>query len=169
MIRIAGCRLNGRSGHEAGRELLRRLYQEETGNDALPEIQVALRGKPSFSEHRLHFSISHTDRHAFCVLCRSSAGIDAEELDRKVQLKIAPKVLSESEMVQFLQARDPERAFLTFWVLKEAAAKKSGLGLQGFPNATRFSLDDPRVRQWDGCLIALMTEPDPEGEIFYAF
>lgn len=169
MIRIAACRLNGRSGHEAGRELLLRLYREETGNDSLPEIQVARRGKPNFGEQRLHFSISHTNRHAFCVLCRSSVGIDAEELDRKVPLKIAPKVLSEMEMEQFWAAKNQKRAFLTFWVLKEAAAKKSGLGLQGFPNQTAFSLDDPRVRQWDGCLIAMITEPDPEGEIFYAF
>ena len=47
---------------------------------------------------------------------------------------------------------------MTFWVLKEAAAKLSGRGLHGYPNDTAFSLDDPRVRELDGCLVAIFTE-----------
>ena len=37
--------LTGRSGHEAGRELLARLYRQQTGED-LPPIQKTPRGKP---------------------------------------------------------------------------------------------------------------------------
>ena len=36
---LAGEALNGRSGHEAGRQLLARLYREYTGRDC-PEIRV---------------------------------------------------------------------------------------------------------------------------------
>ena len=43
-------------------------------------------------------------------------------------------------------------------VLKEAAAKLSGEGLRGFPNHTNFSLDDPRVREIDGCIVAVLRE-----------
>ena len=39
---------------------------------------------------------------------------------------------------------------------KEAAAKLSGEGLRGYPNHTNFSLDDPRVQQIDGCLVAVI-------------
>ena len=45
---------------------------------------------------------------------------------------------------------------MTFWVLKEAQAKRTGLGLQGFPNHTHFDLNDPRVWEWDGCLVAMV-------------
>ena len=47
---------------------------------------------------------------------------------------------------------------LTFWVLKEASVKRTGLGLRGFPNHTHFRLEDPRVWEWDGCLIGMIVE-----------
>lgn len=154
-MRMAHCRLNGLSGHEAGRELLRQLYREETG-EVLPKILVADRGKPYFWGNRLYFSISHTSNHAFCVLSEHSVGIDAEELDRKINLKLAEKVLSPAEKMQFDAAADQRKALLTFWVLKEAAAKLTGEGLRGYPNHTNFSLDDPRVTEIDGCLVAVL-------------
>lgn len=152
---IGSCELEGRSGHAAGRELLARLYREQTG-EALPRILVADRGKPYFADSAWHFSITHTPRHAFCVLSRRPVGIDAEELDRKIDLRLAAKVLSPGEKTQFDAAEDPSRALLTFWVLKEAAVKCSGEGLRGYPNQTDFSLEDPRVRIMDGCLVAVI-------------
>ena len=123
-MRIAHCRLNGQSGHEAGRELLRQLYREETGED-LPEILTTDRGKPYFSNNTLHFSISHTPDHVFCVLSEKNVGVDAEEADRNINLKLAQKILSPMEKVQFDMVADQRKALLTFWVLKEAAAKCS--------------------------------------------
>ena len=156
-MRIAFCRLEGQTGHEAGRQLLARLYREETGED-LPGILTTDRGKPYFPDNPWHFSISHTPRHAFCVLSRNNVAIDAEELDRNIRLKLADKILSASEKAQFDVAKNRERALLTFWVLKEAAAKLSGEGLRGYPNHTNFSLEDPRVTEMDGCLVAVMEE-----------
>lgn len=156
-IRLAWCPLNGLSGHEVGRRLLEVLYMEQTGL-AMPPIAVAPRGKPYFSESPWHFSISHTPRHAFCALSPAPIGIDAEELDRNVRLSIAEKVLSPRERRQYDASPDPRLALLRFWVLKEAAAKLSGEGLQGYPNHTDFSLDDPRVMTLDGCLVAVLTE-----------
>ena len=156
-MRIAYCTLNGLSGHEAGRELLARLYREETGKD-LPEILTTDRGKPYFAHSDLHFSISHTPNHAFCVLSEHNVAVDAEELDRRINLKLADKVLSPGERTQFDAAPDKHRAFLTFWVLKEASVKLSGEGLKGYPNHTKVSLDDPRVTEMDGCLVAVFEE-----------
>lgn len=156
-MRIAFCRLEGQTGHEAGRQLLARLYREETGEN-LPEILTTDRGKPYFPDSPWHFSISHTPRHAFCVLSRNNVAIDGEELDRNIRLKLADKILSASEKAQFDVAKNRERALLTFWVLKEAAAKLSGEGLRGYPNHTHFSLEDPRVTEMDGCLVAVMEE-----------
>ena len=151
------CALDGRTGHEAGRALLAELYRRETG-EALPPIGISPRGKPFFADSPWHFSISHTRKHAFCVLDRENIAIDAEELDRRVELRLAERILSPREKEQFEAAADKTRAVLTFWVLKEAAAKLSGEGLRGFPNHTNFSLDDPRVREIEGCLVAILRE-----------
>lgn len=156
-MKTACCKLAGETGHEAGRRLLGELYRRETG-EALPQIRVTDRGKPYFPDRPWHFSISHTPKHAFCVLSRRNVAIDAEELDRKINLKLADKILSPSEKQQFDRAENPEKALLTFWVLKEAAAKLSGEGLRGYPNHTDFSLEDPRVMEQSGCIIAVMEE-----------
>ena len=154
-MRIAHCPLDGLSGHDAGRKLLAELYRQETGS-GLPEIQTTDRGKPYFPDSNLHFSISHTPKHAFCVLSEHNVGIDAEEQDRNINLRLADRILSPAEKAQYEAAPDPRSALLTFWVLKEAAAKLSGEGLKGYPNHTDFSLDDPRVTQIDGCIVAVL-------------
>ena len=149
---IGSCELNGRTGHDAGRALLARLYPGES----LPAIGVTERGKPYFVDSPWHFSISHTPYRAFCVLSERPVGIDAEETDRDINLRLAEKILSPVEKAQFDAVEDKRSALLKFWVLKEAAAKLSGEGLKGYPNHTVFSLDDPRVREIDGCYVAIL-------------
>ena len=148
--------LAGKTGHEAGRELLAALYRRATG-ESLPPIAVGDRGKPYFPESDWHFSISHTKKHVFCALARCPIGIDAEEVTRKIDLRLADKILSVAERAEFDAAGDQNKALLTFWVLKEAAAKLTGDGLRDYPNHTSFSLADPRVQERDGCLLAVMT------------
>lgn len=152
---LAGEALEGRRGHEAGRELLSRLYREYTGNE-LPQILVTDRGKPYFPDSPIHFSITHTKGHVFCALSERPIGIDAEEQDRKVDLKLADKILSPGERAGYDAARDKRLALLKLWVLKEAAAKCTGQGLRGYPNDTDFSPDDPRVFVRDGCVVAVI-------------
>ncbi len=166
---IAGCcELAGRTGHRAGRELLAQLFRMETGLP-LPEIAISPRGKPYFIHSDYHFSISHTKHHAFCVLAKCPVGIDAEEADRPVRLGLAKRIFSPEEQKRFDQCADKHRAFLSLWVLKEAAAKHTGEGLNGFPNFTRFSPDDPRVRTWANCLVAIIGGSDEEEVILYDF
>lgn len=147
------------TGHAAGRRLLAELYRQRTGG-ALPRILLTDTGKPYWPDSNLHFSITHTRRHVFCAIDDGPIGIDAEELDRDIDLRLAQKILSPGELRQFRQAPDPKRALLTFWVLKEAQVKCTGEGLRGYPKYTDFSLDDPRVKIQDGCLVAVIQE-DP--------
>ena len=153
--------LNGRSGHDAGRALLRQLYSKHFGGE-MPEILIAERGKPYFANGKVYFSITHTKRRVFCVLSDKEVGIDAEELDRSVNSALAAKILSAGECQQYEAAADKNKALLTFWVLKEAAVKASGDGLRGYPNDTDFSLEDPRVFERNGCLVAVVFEEDIE-------
>lgn len=156
---FASCELAEQSGHDAGRQLLSELYREYTGND-LPEIRLSPRGKPYFAEGNLHFSISHTKHHAFCVLAARPIGLDAEEVDRDIDLRLAEKILSPAEYKEFSATEDKRRALLTFWVLKEAAAKATGEGLRGYPKHTDFTLSDPRVFFRDGCVLAIIQEEE---------
>ena len=161
-MKIVSCALAGRTGHEAGLALLAALYREETGLD-LPPIAIAAGGKPYFPDSGWHFSVSHTPRRAFCALSRREIGIDAEELDRNVNLALAEKILSPNEKAQFDAAPDKRRALLTFWVLKEARVKRTGeidpqvveVCREYLPKTT-CSLDDPRVTEMDGCLVAVI-------------
>lgn len=112
-------------GHIAGRRLLAQMYRQITGKP-LPEIAIAPGGKPYFPDGSLHFSVSHTKRHVFCAVSNRPVGIDAEEIDRKIDLRLADKILSDTEKVHFENATDKRLTLLKFWVLKEAAAKLSG-------------------------------------------
>lgn len=159
MLKIAGAEILGSNGHETAYRLLETLFREETGRN-LPEIARTDRGKPYFPEEKLHFSLTHTKKHAFCVLSDRPVGIDAEELDRKIKPALAEKILSAGELAQYMAAPDKNRALLTFWVLKEAAAKYTGAGLSGYPDKTDFLLTDPRVEARNGCLVAVIREEE---------
>ena len=106
----------------------------------------------------LHFSISHTKNHVFCALSDRPVGLDAEEMDRDVNLRLAEKILSQAETVRWEASPDKRAALLRLWVLKEAAAKLSGEGLKGYPNHTDFDPEDPRIMELDGCFVAVFTE-----------
>ena len=160
-MKIAGEALKGRSGHEAGRALLARLYREQTGMPC-PEIAVAPHGKPYFVDSPWHFSISHTKRHVFCVLSDRPVGLDAEETDRKIDLRLAEKILSESEKIRYEAAENKQAALLRLWVLKEASAKCTGEGLRGYPNRTDFDPDDPRITEMNGCYVAIIEMQNAE-------
>ena len=154
---LLGEKLDGRDGHQVGRELLAKLYTQTTG-EPLPEISVTSNGKPYFTDSKWHFSISHTKKHAFCALSDAPIGIDAEEADRKIDLRLADKILSPAEKARFDAAENKQQSLLQLWVLKEAAAKLSGKGLRGYPNHTDFELSDSRVRIIDGCYVAILQE-----------
>ena len=142
-------------GHAAGRRLLSRMYEARFGRP-MPTILVTERGKPYFADGSAHFSISHTKGHVFCVLKDHPVGMDGEEADRDIDLRLADKILSPAEKLRFQKAADPRTALLKLWVLKEAAAKCSGEGLRGYPNQTDFDPDDGRVQLIDGCFVAVI-------------
>ncbi len=152
-MKILSMPLQGQDPHGAGLSLLKALC-----GGVLPEIHRTSMGKPYFADDPRHFSITHTRRHVFCVLSDRPVGIDAEELDRRIKLSLAQKILSATEFAQFQQAEDKNKALLTFWVLKEAAGKCTGEGVKIYPNHTDFSLSDPRVQELDGCLVAVIEQ-----------
>ena len=156
---LEGKEIQPGTGHEAGRQLLAEMYLHHIGAP-MPEILLTQKGKPYFADSPWHFSISHTNNHVFCALSRKNIGIDAEEEDRPISVKLASKILSEAEYCQYARAEDPRLALLIFWVLKEAQGKLTGEGIKIYPNHTNFSLEDPRVIKRQGCLVAVLEEDD---------
>ena len=148
-------RLEGRSGHDVGRELLAQLWGGE-----LPQIGITPQGKPHFPCSHLHYSISHTKNHAFCVLSDRPVGIDAEETDRDIDLRLAEKILSPAEKARYLAAPDQRTALLRLWVLKESYAKLTGKGWGNYLYRTDFSPDDPRITEIDGCYAAILEDDE---------
>ena len=158
-MKLIWIKLDNANAHDAGRQLLKDLYRETTGQN-LPPIEKTPQGKPFFADSPWHFSISHTKRHVFCVLSQKEVGLDAEEMDREVNLSLADKILSAPERREYDVAPDKRKALLTFWVLKEAQAKFTAEGIRGYPNKTVFSLSDPRVSIRDGCLVAIIEDKE---------
>ena len=157
--------LNGLDSRVAGKLLLARMYEELTGEE-MPPIEKAPRGKPYFPGSELHFSITHTKTTVFCAIADVPLGIDAEDLNRKVTPTLARKILSPAEYAQYEAVPEAEQneALLRFWVLKEAEAKCSGLGLRGYPDHTEFDLNDPRVTKIGDCLVAVILSDAPQVE-----
>jgi len=156
-MKLAWQRLDGRNGHAAGRRLLSELC-----GGTLPAICYTEQGKPYFADGSQHFSVSHTDLHVFCCLSSRNCGIDAEECDRQMDLRLAGKLLSAEEMAHFSQSRDPRDCLLRFWVLKEAWAKLTGRGWGNYLQNTCFSPDDPRIQVIDDCYVAILEENEEE-------
>ena len=149
--------LNGRNGHQVGRQLLARLYRQATG-DALPPIETTSRGKPYFPKSPWHFSISHTKHYAFCVLSLNNVGLDAEETDRAVSPALARRYLSPAERARI--GADAQKEALRLWVLKEAEAKRTGRGIGDWMKETDFDPYDRRIQEMDGCFVAVLEDND---------
>ena len=162
MFKLNHWPLNGLDSRVAGKLLLAQMYEELTG-ESMPPIEKAPRGKPYFPGSDLHFSITHTKTTVFCVIADTQVGIDAEDLNRNVSPNLAQKILSPKEYAQYeaLPEEEKNEALLRFWVLKEAEAKCSGLGLRGYPDHTEFDLNDPRVQKIDGCMVAIIQAVAP--------
>ena len=155
---LKGARIQpGQTGHEAAWQLLEQLYLQHM-EKPMPEVAHTHRGKPYFMDGSCHFSLTHTKKHVFCALSDRPVGIDGEEMDREIRPELADKILSSREKVRYEEANDKRQALLKLWVLKEAAAKCSGEGLQGYPKHTDFSPDDPRLTEIDGCFVAVIEE-----------
>lgn len=161
---LGWCTLEQESGHQAGRRLLAALWQR-CSREPMPELAVSPRGKPYFPNSHWHFSISHTHRHAFCILSTQPVGLDAEEKTRVVSPRLASKLLSPREQEGYLLSGDKEAYLLKLWVLKEASVKLTGEGLRGYPNHTDFADKTRTVTEIDGCYVAVLTKEEPPNAI----
>jgi phosphopantetheinyl transferase len=149
--------LPGEDGSAAGRALLAQMYTAHTGAP-MPPVAVTERGKPYFPDGGLHFSISHTKNHAFCVLSRENIGMDAEEIGRRVSENFLVRYLSPAEQQRL--GDDPQDGALRLWVLKEAEGKRTGKGIGDWMKNTDFDPCSEKIQEIDGCYVAVLEDSD---------
>lgn len=126
----------------AGRYLLARMYWQVTGLP-LPSLRIESGGRPVLSEGPgFSFSISHTGTRVFTALCTGPVGLDAERLERRVRLELAPRILAPEELHAFRSAGSPPALLLKYWTLKESWGKFTGEGIRGYPNNLSFRLEN---------------------------
>jgi hypothetical protein len=94
------------------------------------------------------FNVTHTNGMVACVTARGSdVGIDAEALDRDIDLKLADICLSRQEhaWLKAQQYLSPRHAFLHLWTLKEAVIKAVGIGMTADLKAFTVLPFPPRI------------------------
>jgi phosphopantetheinyl transferase len=110
-----------RTQHLAARLLLQELLPEVDLNS----IEYAANGKPYFVNESVHFSVSHCNGYAACVISEEGpVGIDIELIQDRIK-KVAPKFLHHSELEKINtlneEAQLKEMSFV--WAAKEAMYK----------------------------------------------
>lgn len=83
-------------------------------------------GKPYLKNSNVYFSMSHTEGAIVAAFCDGEEiGADVERKKRRVNERMYPRVLSESEQKSVKSSED----FLRLWVQKEAFLKRLGVGI----------------------------------------
>jgi 4'-phosphopantetheinyl transferase len=141
-----------------GREMARSLVGAAL--DVPPEAWIwreGPHGRPEIASPAsgLHFNLSHSAGLVVCALSRDRAvGVDVEDLTRRApDVSIVSRYCSPAEAEDvFARADDWCDRFLTYWTLKEAYLKATGLGISVHLSDISFTVDgggQPRIRFLD--------------------
>jgi len=138
----------------AAHALTRRLLSETIGEaPAAFHYQAGAKGKPlALIEGRpagLQFNLSHTNGLVAIAVSRlGEVGVDAEAIDRHVNLAVADRYFfgAESRWLANLAPAVRAEGFLRLWTLKEAYIKATGRGLSQPLDEFWFEVDPLRIR-----------------------
>ena len=84
-------------------------------------------GKPYFVNGHLHFSISHSKGLCAAAISNFPVGVDIEQCRDNYNLHLIEKSLTSAEKSLF------DGDFTRLWCRKEAVAKMTGEGINGYP------------------------------------
>jgi 4'-phosphopantetheinyl transferase len=117
-------------------------------------------GKPSLSDHKLEFNLTHSgDLALIAVTLERKVGVDVERIRSDMELEsIASRYFSQGEVSEFLTLHPEQRVagFFTCWTRKEAYIKAQGVGL----SLPLESFDVSLIPNESAILRA--TRPDPQ-------
>ncbi len=138
-VRAARFRFDRHRGQFIAAHGLKRLMLSwlGAGRAASLRFRAGPQGKPALAAEPgggpdLHFNLTHTDGLVACaVVLGRPVGLDAEPLDRPVELGVAERFFAPAELAWLRSLPEAERArgFLRLWTLKESWLKAVGVGL----------------------------------------
>lgn len=102
--------------------LLREKYK-------LKELNFDFKSKPKLVNNNLYFNISHTEDLIVIAISNHEVGIDVENLNRKVRLNLANKILSIQEKEIFVVKNKSLKYLIECFVKKEAYLKYLKTGI----------------------------------------
>ncbi len=183
-----------RALHCRARAALRRMLSREIGV-AADQLRIVMdgHGKPRCLNREaegIDFSVSHSGDCAIIALGEAEGiGVDVEAIpDHEPPWTLVEAVYHEHELEQWLALPAEKRctAFAQAWVIKEAALKALGTGLDGSPQELRVRFDSngcawplflssrwifERIRvspHYAACLIAVMPQDDQPARQYLA-
>lgn len=127
-----------------------RLLRYVLGLSGLPKDAaraVTETGKPYLPAFpQFHFSLCHADGFAVCAVDSVPVGVDLEPV-RPLRQNIAARYFPPAEQAMVLHR--PE-AFFELWVIREALAKATGLGLAGILSDAQINFAQEQIDGVDG-------------------
>lgn len=113
-----------------GAELLLQIMLGRLGISPGRELAEEPGGKPYFPEHpEVGFNVSHSGAYVACVVSQGASGVDIQEI-RPGKADVAGRYFSPWEQEYIRQAKNPEKAFIEIWALRESYLKKTGEGMR---------------------------------------
>ena len=87
-------------------------------------------GKPFLSlQPKIHYNITHSGKYVMCILAGQEVGIDVQQHRRANYERMLERMVPQDMIREILDGDEPEKAFFTQWVLREAYIKWTGEGL----------------------------------------
>ena len=117
--------------HMIGEKLLATgLYKEYGLKLAFEPRATGEHGKPFLTlQPKIHYNITHSGKYVMCIIADQEIGIDVQ-VHKKVNYERMLERMVPADMIrEILDSDEPEKAFFTQWVLREAYIKWTGEGL----------------------------------------
>lgn len=130
--------------HTHARALLRECLKKANIDFSEDCLAFGEHGKPYLRDFPdVHFSLTHSNGIAACMVSDCECGIDAEAV-RKFPEKVIRRVCSEKEKqtLESLPESERDMYFFRLWTLKEAYVKMLGRGISYPMSTAEFSIND---------------------------
>ena len=141
--------------HMIGEKLLATgLYKEYGLKLAFEPRATGEHGKPFLTlQPKIHYNITHSGKYVMCIIADQEIGIDVQ-VHKKVNYERMLERMVPADMIrEILDSDEPEKAFFTQWVLREAYIKWTGgdslilfRGEKNEPFGLLFLLTPPSLR-----------------------
>ena len=117
--------------HMIGEKLLETGLLQEYGLKLSREPRATgEHGKPFLSlQPKIHYNITHSGKYVMCILAGQEVGIDVQQHRKANYERMLERMVPQDMIREILDADEPEKAFFTQWVLREAYIKWTGEGL----------------------------------------